>query len=284
MRALGVEVGVEHASAQELRRRWPADAPGARPIGTSLAADGTAALTIVRHPDGAYLLDTPGHGTHRVSPDGRSVLSALPDGGGERLLYAQALPLAAVLQGVPCLHAGAVVVDGRALAVIGGAGAGKSTLVAALLEDGGTFLTDDVLALEGREPGVVAHPGPRFATLGADRHALLGPVASAALGPSVGDEGKLHFHPRGADGPVPLGVIVQLDRGEHEALRTVALARPTALLLAAAFVSYVDDPPVLAALLDVCAAVAAEVPVVRLEAPSAATPAEVAASARSVVR
>ena len=284
MRALGVGVEVEPESADVLRRRWPADAPGARTIGTIPAADGAVVLSIVRHADGTYVVDAPGRGMHCVASDGRSVVSAMPEGGGERLLYAQVLPLAAVLQGMACFHAGAVVIDGRALAVIGGAGAGKSTLAAALLDEGAGFLTDDVLTVGRDGPVVEAFPGPPFATLAPDQHARLGPRASAALGPPVGDDGKLQFRPRAPEGPAPLGAVVLLDRGEHETLRMVPEEGVTSLLLAAAFVPYVEDPPLLAAFLDVCAAVAAEVPVRRLVAPADTSPAELAAAARSLLR
>lgn len=58
------------------------------------------------------------------------------------------------------LHAGAVVVDGRALAFVGASGMGKSTLTAALCRDGHGLITDDVLRVErgGDRPPFV-HPG-----------------------------------------------------------------------------------------------------------------------------
>lgn len=52
------------------------------------------------------------------------------------------------LRGVTCLHASGIVVDGRALALVGASGVGKSTLVAAFAAEGHTVLTDDVMPLE----------------------------------------------------------------------------------------------------------------------------------------
>ena len=53
------------------------------------------------------------------------------------------------LRGIVSLHASAFAVDGRAVALLGDAGAGKSTTVAAMAMRGLPVLTDDVAALEG---------------------------------------------------------------------------------------------------------------------------------------
>ena len=64
------------------------------------------------------------------------------------------------LRGVPALHASAVAVGGAALAVVGSAGAGKSTTAAARAARGHAVVADDVLALRallGRDgPPIVA--------------------------------------------------------------------------------------------------------------------------------
>ena len=51
------------------------------------------------------------------------------------------------LRGVICLHASAVAIDGRAVALVGPSGAGKSSTAAAFARLGHRVLTDDVLAL-----------------------------------------------------------------------------------------------------------------------------------------
>ena len=51
------------------------------------------------------------------------------------------------LRGVTCLHASAVAVDGRALALVGPSGAGKSSTAAGFAQLGHPVLSDDVLAL-----------------------------------------------------------------------------------------------------------------------------------------
>lgn len=50
-------------------------------------------------------------------------------------------------RGILPLHGSAVVIDGKAYAIVGDSGAGKSTLAAAFLEYGYQLLTDDVIAV-----------------------------------------------------------------------------------------------------------------------------------------
>lgn len=51
------------------------------------------------------------------------------------------------LRGVTCLHASAVAIDGRAIALVGPSGAGKSSLAAAFAQRRHPVLADDVVAL-----------------------------------------------------------------------------------------------------------------------------------------
>jgi hypothetical protein len=61
------------------------------------------------------------------------------------------------LLGHEVLHAGAVLVDGRAWAIAGDRGSGKSTLLAVLAAAGAVVLADDVLVIADG----LAHAGPR---------------------------------------------------------------------------------------------------------------------------
>lgn len=63
------------------------------------------------------------------------------------------------LRGVTCLHASAVAVDGCAVALVGAAGAGKSTTAAAFAQQGYPVLSEDVVALRDQGDSFLVQPG-----------------------------------------------------------------------------------------------------------------------------
>jgi hypothetical protein len=75
-------------------------------------------------------------------------------------LLGQVVSFALLKQGIEQLHATVVAFDGRALALTGDCGRGKSTLAAALLRRGGKLLVDDMLVLKPNGHRVLAMPGP----------------------------------------------------------------------------------------------------------------------------
>jgi hypothetical protein len=77
---------------------------------------------------------------------------------GATYLLGPVMALVLRMRGVPALHAGAVAMDGRAVALVGPAGAGKSTTTAALARRGHAVLADDVLALRLAGGAVLAQP------------------------------------------------------------------------------------------------------------------------------
>ncbi len=84
------------------------------------------------------------------------------------------------LRQVTCLHAGVVEVDGRAVAIIGPKGAGKSTLVAFLAGQGYSVIADDIAPLKAIDGNYFVSPGyPRL---------RLWPNTIAALPELVGQE------------------------------------------------------------------------------------------------
>jgi len=64
------------------------------------------------------------------------------------------------LRGVTCLHASAVAIDGVAIALVGPAGAGKSTAAAQFACMGYPVLSDDIVTLEQAGPAFVVQPSP----------------------------------------------------------------------------------------------------------------------------
>jgi hypothetical protein len=79
------------------------------------------------------------------------------------------------LRGMTCLHASAVAIGDRAIAFLGRAGAGKSTLAAAFARQGYPVLTDDLVALRERDRQFYVQPGyPRLRLWSESAIALFG--------------------------------------------------------------------------------------------------------------
>ena len=273
----GRSVDVALADEDALRRRWPE-------TGTIVCerstADGGLVMRIDRDAGGAHRISAPGYGVFRISADGREILAAPGHPSPwrwQRYLIGQALPLAAVLQGIEPLHASAVVLDGSAVAFAGASLAGKTTLAMALVREGAALLCDDVLAVEPTDDGVLAHPGPSVANL---RHG-----ASAALAAPDGwvtelgsDEEARRVLVPAAGAAAPLRALYILDRAATHAVPSFAAPAGGAasLLLASSFNFIVVTPERLRRQLDVCARLAAGAEVAVLRLPEAASPAAVA--------
>jgi hypothetical protein len=96
--------------------------------------------------------------------DGREIivdaLPGVPDRNVRLFLLGSAMGLLLHQRGLFPLHANAVSLDGRAIAVAGASGAGKSTLAAWFSRSGLEIIGDDVIALKPTPNGMVALPGP----------------------------------------------------------------------------------------------------------------------------
>jgi hypothetical protein len=107
-------------------------------------------------------LTMPGIGTFLVRHGREILVDPHPDGEAALLRLALLGPvLAALLQqrGDLVLHASAVEVDGAAAGFLGGRGAGKSTMAAALLSRGYRLVADDILAVSLQNGLPRARPG-----------------------------------------------------------------------------------------------------------------------------
>jgi len=78
--------------------------------------------------------------------------------GGTVYLIGPVLGFVLRLRGVTCLHASAVVVDGRCIVVVAPGGHGKSSIAAAFALRGVAVLTEDLLALRETDRGFKAQP------------------------------------------------------------------------------------------------------------------------------
>jgi hypothetical protein len=93
-------------------------------------------------------------------------------------------------RGLSVLHGSAVDIDGRGVAFIGGKGAGKSTIAAALAARGHKVLTDDVIAIKANDASERLTESPHD-ILPSFPQIKLWPDAAHALGHSVDDLPKV---------------------------------------------------------------------------------------------
>jgi hypothetical protein len=132
--------------------------------------------------------------------------------------------LAARWLGRESFHAGAVVVDGGAWAVLGDKEAGKSSTLAHLALSGHTVLSDDVLVLDGTD----VFAGPRCIDLRAEPASRLG--AGEPLG-VVGMRERFRLELGPAPSRVPLRGFVSLGWGGAVAVEPVRGAERLLALL-----------------------------------------------------
>jgi hypothetical protein len=209
----GRRTKVRMTSAESLMEQWRPRNPTA--FIRRRYADGRLSMTVDYDEDCGYLIYAPWYGRYLVSPDGRSVLSAMPNVPRWRwqiVLYAQALPLAATLQGLELLHASAVLLDGRLLAFSAPSGTGKTSVAAHLVAGGATLLTDDVLAVERRGKTILAYPGAPLTKVSATELAAIPRPARGRLGTRIGRNDKILLHAPVPEQPHALDSIYFLRR------------------------------------------------------------------------
>jgi hypothetical protein len=252
--------------------------PGGEIVCDERHPDGTASFRIEHHPEAGYLIEGPTYGRHLLSLDGQRLRcspGAQPDA-WQRLLVAQVLPFAAVLQGLEAIHASAVVHEGRAIAIAGPSHAGKTSLALALCRRGADFLADDVLALEARPQELVGHPGtpvvgldhseaqrleqagePSTPPAGLHHDETQPPEQIRAEATMLGsNERERLLRVVGARAPAPLSALFLLERRAAASGASFEPILDALPLLATTFNFVLATPDRLSRLLDVCARIA----------------------------
>lgn len=251
--ATGRRVDLSLTSAAE-ELSWPSESTR---ISDERDGDGGILFQIDRGERG-YRFSGPRYGTAIVSA-GASRICGSPGEGGigdwQRFLIAQVLPFAAVLRGLEVFHAGAVTVDGEAIAFLGPSGAGKTSIALALCRLGAAFLADDVLALERDDGRLLGHPGAPVAGVAAEEAERLRRGRSLGAGTVLASDPReqvVRVTPRRE--PAPLRAIYVLDRRPDAVPETrfEPVTEPQ-VLLSSTFNLVLCEGPRLEALLDVCA-------------------------------
>ena len=170
------------------------------------------------------------------------------------------------LRGIPALHASAVALGDRAVAICGPAGSGKSTTAAAFAARGRPVLADDVVPLLAGTDGVRVQPAYPHLRLWPD---VLGALGTDDLPPLTPNWDK-RFRDLAADGafhaaPLPLGAVYVLGGREAQdapRLEPVAPADAVLTLVANAYMGWLPDAAARARDLALYGRVARAVPVV----------------------
>lgn len=244
--------------------------------------DGRVGMSVDRSKEGSFRIWAPRHGVYVVESDGSAIAGALPSGPvwrWERLVLAQALPLAAALQGLELLHASAVALDGRAYAITGPSGTGKTSTAFHALMLGAGLVTDDVLAIEVREGVPTAFPGSSVARVDPTQMRATPAKRLRELGEVLARGEKHHLSVAGARRPLPLRAVYHLVR-PVATVRRISITTedpPDPLsILGNAFLTYLRSPARLRRQLDVCAAIIERASLRRVEVPAGRSAAEVA--------
>jgi hypothetical protein len=155
--------------------------------------------------------------------------------------------VAAHWMGLHSFHSGAFVAHGRAWAILGTKGAGKSSLLAALSLRGQAILADDVLVVDRGLRGLA---GPRCIDLRHETSAALGVGETLGV---VGTRERWRMGLGPVEPEVPLGGWIQLEWGEPEIRGVPAQERVDALFANLALRAQSNDPAVLSRLMELFA-------------------------------
>lgn len=122
-----------------------------------------------------------------------------------------------LLRGIVCLHASAIAVDNKAIALLGPAGSGKSTTAAAFSDRGYSILAEDVVTLDDRGNHFLVRPGyPCIRLWPASVKALYGSETHLPKLTPNWDKCYLDLKNQFHAEPLPLGAVYHLGERRHD--------------------------------------------------------------------
>ena len=123
-----------------------------------------------------------------------------------------------LLRGIVCLHASAIAIEDKAIALLGPAGSGKSTTAAAFAERGCKVLAEDVVTLDDRGDRFLVRPGyPCIRLWPPAVEALYGSETHLPRLTPNWDKCYLDLSERFHPAPLPLAAIYHLGKRHHDA-------------------------------------------------------------------
>lgn len=244
-----------------------------------LKPNGTPWFRHARLPDGSDYLRWSGLFEFLIASDGRRIACRSLDGPAreafQTYLLGQVLSFALLKRGIEPLHATAVVIDERAVGLVGDCGYGKSSLGAAFLQAAHRLLTDDLLVIREESLGFLAYPGPpRIKLFPEIAKLLLGDRTSGAPMNPQTSKLVIPLDPhQAAHTAVPLRTIYVLrpptpgTQSTRVTIRTLSQRQACLELIASTFNPVVVEPARLTRQFDLAARIALRIPVKSLTYP-----------------
>jgi hypothetical protein len=247
---------------------------------STLTAEGEPNLRAGIFPDGKCLAFLYGDGPRfAIDRRGREVWADWPEDytleDACTYLFGPVMGFVLRLRGTVCLHASAVGVDDRAIALVGQPGAGKSTTAAAFACCGFPVLSDDVVALADKGSQFLVQPGyPRINLWPDSVCRLFGSENALARITPTWDKRYLPLGQSGhhfASNSLPLGVVYLLDgrdkRLTSPIIEEVSGEEAFMALVANTYVNYLLDQNMRRTEFDVLSRIVSGIPVRRVRAP-----------------
>ena len=244
---------------------------------STLTAEGEPNLCAGIFPDGKCLAFLYGDGPRfAVDRQGQAVWADWPEGytleDACTYLFGPVMGFVLRLRGTVCLHASAVAIGDRAVALVGLPGAGKSTTAAAFACSGFPLFSDDVVALVDKGARFLVQLGYPRVNLWPDSVCRL--FGSEDALPRITPTWDKRYLPLGQNGyrfasnPLPLGAIYILDSRDPTLTAPVleAVSRKEALmtLVANTYVNYLLDRSMRRTEFDVLSRIVSRIPVRRV--------------------